>query len=91
MKIRLILILLFSLSIFNSCFEDNQQPNVVYSSINSIQVENDVWICISKSSKKYHSRQCRGFNKCTHERRQVKENEAKRMKYEKCKICYIHR
>ena len=87
MKIRLILVLLLSFTIFNGCQSEYNEPKeIVYSSINPI--EKDVWICISPSAKKYHSRKCHGFNRCTHERRQVSESEAKRKNYTKCKICY---
>lgn len=48
-----------------------------------------VYICVSKTGHKYHSnRDCRGLARCTHEIRKVSKDEAIRMGYSACKICY---
>jgi hypothetical protein len=85
MKIRLILLLVFCVN-FSGCFDDTRQYETVYGSVNPI--ENKVWICISKSSKKYHSRKRHGFYRCTHRTEHITVSDAKRKGYTKCKICY---
>lgn len=47
-----------------------------------------VYICISSGAAKYHSHICHGFNRCTHERKQVTLSEAIKRGYKPCKICY---
>jgi hypothetical protein len=48
-----------------------------------------VYICVSKTGHKYHNdRNCRGLARCTHEIRKVSKDEAIRMGYSACKICY---
>jgi len=48
-----------------------------------------VYICISRTAHKYHSRaDCRGVLRCTHEVKMVTKAAAIRMGYTACKICY---
>jgi hypothetical protein len=48
-----------------------------------------VYICISRTAHKYHSRSdCRGLMRCTHEEKMVTKATAIRMGYTACKICY---
>jgi|GEM_PF-2382771 hypothetical protein len=85
MKIRLILLLVFCVN-FSGCFDDTRQYETVYGSVNP--VEDKVWICVSPTAKKYHSRKCHGLNRCTHTTEQISLFEAKNRYYTKCKICY---
>jgi hypothetical protein len=49
----------------------------------------EVYICVSKTGHKYHSdRDCRGLARCTHEIRKISKDQAIKMGYSACKICY---
>ena len=48
----------------------------------------EVLVCISKNAAKYHSHECRGLAKCTHEVRKVTLAKAKEMGYSTCLNCY---
>lgn len=51
-------------------------------------VAESVYICISKGAKRYHSRECHGLARCTHEIKKVSKEQAVKLKYTPCKICY---
>lgn len=62
---------------------------VLFASV-SFKPAGNVFICISKGSKAYHSsKTCSGIKRCTHEVREVTLNDAKN-NYGRvaCKICY---
>jgi hypothetical protein len=49
--------------------------------------ERTVRICISTDAERYHyDKNCEGFNRCTHERREVPLSEAKSMGYTRCRM-----
>jgi hypothetical protein len=78
-KAILLLSMLVSMSISNSA-PVKHHPNLAVDS---------VYICVSKTGHKYHSdRDCRGLARCTHEVRKVSKEEAIKMGYSACKICY---
>ena len=55
----------------------------------SIKIKADsVLICRSSRSYAYHSFECRGLAHCTHKIIKVTQEEAVRMGYKPCKICY---
>lgn len=47
-----------------------------------------VLICMSPSSKKYHSGYCRGMNNCIHAEKWVSVSKAKEMGRGPCGFCY---
>lgn len=85
MKIRLIVFLILCVN-FSGCFDDSRQYAAALGSIQP--VEDKVWVCVSKSAKKYHKRKCHGFNRCTHKTEHIKKSDAKEKGYTECKICY---
>lgn len=52
------------------------------------KVEQQVYICNSKSSYAYHSHFCRGLNRCKAGTSKVSKSQAKNSGYKACKICY---
>ncbi len=77
-KAILILSMLISVSISNAA-----------STIPNLKVKADsVLICVSPTGHKYHSYECRGLARCTHEIKKVTKAQAVKMGYTVCKICY---
>ncbi|MDB5154962.1 MAG: hypothetical protein JWR54_3713 [Mucilaginibacter sp.] len=55
----------------------------------AVATVDSVYVCVSKTGHKYHSdRDCRGLARCTHEIRKVSTEQAIKMGYSACKICY---
>lgn len=50
--------------------------------------ENQVLVCISSTSHRYHTHYCRGLKECTHEVKEVTLEEAKSMGRTPCGYCY---
>ena len=57
-------------------------------SLASVKPETYVLICQSKTAKAYHSHNCRGLGKCTHEIVKVTLEEAQQMGRTPCGFCY---
>ncbi|TSD66352.1 hypothetical protein FFF34_002825 [Inquilinus sp. KBS0705] len=47
-----------------------------------------VLICNSSSAYAYHSYECRGLSRCTHEISKVTKKQAIKLGYRACRICY---
>ena len=47
-----------------------------------------VYICQSKSAYAYHSHICRGLARCTHRVIKITKEQAIKLGYKPCKICY---
>lgn len=47
-----------------------------------------VLICQSRSAYAYHKYECRGLSRCTHGILKLTLEQAKKMGYKPCKICY---
>jgi hypothetical protein len=62
-------------------------PASAHQSYLNLKVDS-VLICVSPTGHKYHSHECRGLAKCTHEIRKVTKAQAIKMGYGACKICY---
>jgi hypothetical protein len=54
----------------------------------SCSTDNTVMICVSRTSFKYHSKQCKGMRACTHEIEKVTIAEAEAMGKTPCGFCY---
>ena len=54
----------------------------------SCSSENTVMICFSRTSYKYHNKQCKGMRACTHKIETVTIEEAQSMGKTPCGFCY---
>lgn len=77
-KAILLLTMLISVSISNAA---SIEPHLKLKA-------DSVLICVSPTGHKYHSHECRGLAKCTHEIKKVTKAQAVKMGYTACKICY---
>lgn len=50
--------------------------------------EETVLICDSVNATAYHTHQCNGLSKCTHEVKTITLSEAKKLGYKPCGFCY---
>jgi hypothetical protein len=75
---------------FNRVQSDWDLPGLA-SSVHEMKkdVQNEtVFICVSKTSHRYHNSMCKGMKSCTHEKRRVPLNEAINMGKTPCSFFY---
>ena len=83
---KTIQLFLFVFILFISCKSETSYLNA--SSALRTQTDEKVLICVSKTAYAYHKESCSGFEKCTHETKEITISEAKEMDRKPCKICY---
>jgi hypothetical protein len=85
----IVIVLLFScLSISNTYFKFDNPTQTTQILTNKHNIENVVYICTGRFSKKYHSTpDCKGLNNCKGDIREISEEKAIDKGRTPCKLC----
>jgi hypothetical protein len=70
-------------------FSSSSAPSVRIVVVSPVKATETVYVCMSKSSVAYHSRDnCASINRCTHEVKQMSAAEAQKLGKRTCQKCY---